>query len=84
MRPPMTFRPPLEPEHHGEAIVHLQLCVEELDTRLTQSEALISATKRWSERIAWAVVMAGLFGANLSKEQLADLAVKLLVALFGA
>jgi hypothetical protein len=79
----MTFRPPLKSEHHGPAIVHLQSCVEELDTRLTQSEALISASKRWLERIAWAAVMAALFGANLSKEQLADLAVKLLAVLFG-
>ena len=77
------FHPPLEPEHHGPAIVHLQTCLDDIDQRLEATEAFITSAKRWSERAAWGAVMAILFGANFSKEQLADLVVKLLAALLG-
>lgn len=83
MAQPPNFHPPLEPEHHGPAIVHLQTCVEDIDTRLEAAEAFVATARRWSERAAWAAVMGILFGANLTKEQLADLAAKLLAALLG-
>jgi hypothetical protein len=78
-----TFHPPLEPEHHGAAIVHLQSCMDDTDTRLAALETSMATVKRWSERAAWAAVMGVLCGANLSKEQLADLAVKLFAVGFG-
>lgn len=82
-RRPMIFRQPPTPEHYGEAIVHLQTCVEELDNRQAELESLIATAKRWSERAVWAAAIIGLSLANLSKEQLADMVVKLVVGLFG-
>jgi hypothetical protein len=83
MRRPMIFKPPLHTEHHGPAIVHLQSCAEELDTRLATIEALIATIKKWCERAVWAAVMGALLLANLDREQWVDLAGKLLVKLFG-
>lgn len=80
---PLTFRPPLAPEHHGSAIVHLQMVAEDLDTRLARLEAVETTLKRWGERVLWAAVIALLTGANIEKQAAAELIVKVLVAVFG-
>lgn len=83
MRRLEDFTPPPSPEHHGAAIVHLQQCISTLQDRLNGIEAAIQTAKRWGERIAWAAAMALLFGANIEREQVAELIVKLLAAGFG-
>lgn len=81
-RRPTTFRPPLEPEHHGPAIVHLQLCSEDHEERLGRIEASQATLKRWGERALWTGTMGALFAANLTNDRAADLLAKLLLALF--
>jgi hypothetical protein len=83
MRRPTIFKPPMAPEHHGPAIVHLQSCAEDLDTRIASIEALVGTVRKWGERAAWGVGMAVLLLVNLDRAQLVDLAGKLLAKLFG-
>jgi uncharacterized membrane protein YjjP (DUF1212 family) len=82
-RHPITFRPPLSPELHGPAIVHLQTWAEEADTRLTELETFRETLERWRERLVWGVAMASLVFANMGREQAIDLFVKVFVTLLG-
>lgn len=82
-RQPMTFKPPLSPELHGPAIVHLQTCVEETDLRLTELETFRETLERWRERLAWGAAMVGLAFANIDRDKVIDVFVKTFVALHG-